>query len=224
MLKAAMPSLANIFAKLFNTILQQGCYPEQWSIGYIVNILKSGDRSDPNNYRGITINSSLGKLFSNILNSRFEEYVERKKSRLRVRPKLVLKKVQEPLTISLPLIPSLTNIFKKINAIFMYALSTFERLMNDSVWHDGLFLKLLKCNIRGNFYKVTHRALHVSGQTGNKVLFSLAENKVRHLALSFSILTLMTSLSIYYKGLMLKYMFPVSMADLLITCCMLMIL
>ena len=56
--------------KLFNTCLLRGFFPDSWSEGHIVPIFKSGDPSDPNNYRGITLLSALGKLFSRILNNR----------------------------------------------------------------------------------------------------------------------------------------------------------
>ena len=41
-----------------------------WQFGMIVPIHKDGARSDPNNYRGITLMSCLGKLFLSIINAR----------------------------------------------------------------------------------------------------------------------------------------------------------
>ena len=46
-------------------------YPEAWAKGCVVPIFKKGNIEDPNcNYRGITIISCLGKLFTAILNAR----------------------------------------------------------------------------------------------------------------------------------------------------------
>ena len=55
---------------LFNNIFQSGLYPEIWSRGCIIPVFKKGDVNDPNNYRGITLVSCLGKLFTSILNTR----------------------------------------------------------------------------------------------------------------------------------------------------------
>ena len=49
---------------LFNRILDTGKYPALWSFGLIVPIHKKDDRSKVENYRGITLLSALGKLFT----------------------------------------------------------------------------------------------------------------------------------------------------------------
>ena len=43
---------------------------------YIANFQHKGDRSDPDNYRGITIPSCFGKLFTAVLNARLNIYLE----------------------------------------------------------------------------------------------------------------------------------------------------
>ena len=53
---------------LFDKILQSGYYPASWTEGIIVPIHKSGDIKDSENYRGITLLSIFGKLFTCILN------------------------------------------------------------------------------------------------------------------------------------------------------------
>lgn len=53
---------------LFNNILNNGLFPSLWSRIFIVPIHIKGDISDPNNYRGITLISNIGKKFSSILN------------------------------------------------------------------------------------------------------------------------------------------------------------
>ena len=55
---------------LFNYIFHNGAYPEIWSEGIINPIFKAGNMSIPENYRKITLLSSLGKLFDSILNNR----------------------------------------------------------------------------------------------------------------------------------------------------------
>ena len=53
------------------------CYPKIWSSGYIVPIFKKGDTCSPNNYRGITISSCLGKLFTMLINNRLQAFIEK---------------------------------------------------------------------------------------------------------------------------------------------------
>jgi hypothetical protein len=52
--------------------------PTCWTKGVIKPIFKKkGDRSNPENYRGITLLSCVGKLFTAVLNRRLEEFVNR---------------------------------------------------------------------------------------------------------------------------------------------------
>ena len=62
--------------KIFNTILSSGIFPQLWCKGFITPIFKSGCKTGPDNFRGITINSSLGKHFTRILNARLDKYLE----------------------------------------------------------------------------------------------------------------------------------------------------
>ena len=61
---------------LFNKIFELGYFPKSWSDGFIVPIYKKGDKNEPSNYRGITLLSTLGKLFTRILNNRLNEWAE----------------------------------------------------------------------------------------------------------------------------------------------------
>ena len=40
--------------------------------------VKSGEKDNPSNYRGIVINSCIGKLFTKILNSRLNEFLAKR--------------------------------------------------------------------------------------------------------------------------------------------------
>ena len=75
MLKADQNILAPILLKLFNSILSSGLYSDHWSTGYLNPIFKSGDRSKPENYRGIAITGCLGKLLNSILNNRLNDFL-----------------------------------------------------------------------------------------------------------------------------------------------------
>ena len=55
---------------IFNYVFHNGVYPQLWSEGIINPIFKMGKMSQPDNYRKITLLSSLGKLFDSVLNNR----------------------------------------------------------------------------------------------------------------------------------------------------------
>lgn len=66
-----------VICKLFNIILDSGIFPEVWSKGIILPIYKNkGSTNDPDNYRGITILSCFGKLFTSVLNNRLNLFLE----------------------------------------------------------------------------------------------------------------------------------------------------
>ena len=60
--------------RLFNSIFSSGFFPESWSQSCIVPIFKKGDVNDANNYRGISLVSCFGKLFTSVLNCRILEW------------------------------------------------------------------------------------------------------------------------------------------------------
>ena len=66
-----LPSLE----KIFNDILNK--FPTDWNIGVTKPIYKKkGDRRSPANYRGNSLTSCLGKLFTSILQSRLNKYIQ----------------------------------------------------------------------------------------------------------------------------------------------------
>ena len=63
-----------IVLKLFNLILESGNILPDWLISYIVPIHKGGAKSDPGNYRGLSLLSCLGKFFLSIINKRLTAF------------------------------------------------------------------------------------------------------------------------------------------------------
>ena len=65
-----------VILKLFNTLLEISYFPSIWASGEMIPVFKSGDPNVSSNYRGITLISCIGKLFTNILNERLNEWAE----------------------------------------------------------------------------------------------------------------------------------------------------
>ena len=61
---------------LYNTVLCRGVFPDTWGESLIIPIHKKGDKTNVNNYRGIMISSSLGKIFLKILTKRIDNYMK----------------------------------------------------------------------------------------------------------------------------------------------------
>ena len=73
MLKAGKLILAEQILVLFNSVQENSIYPTQWGSDILSPLHKKGGKSDPNNFRGISVSSCLGKLFNKILQRRLEK-------------------------------------------------------------------------------------------------------------------------------------------------------
>ena len=149
MLKCLSTKFQTGILKLFNLVLSVGYYPDIWNQGLITPIFKSGDKFDPSNYRGICVNSNLGKLFCSIINSR------------------VLNFLTEHNTLSKCQIGFLPNYRTSDHIFTLHTLIERHVIQNktkiyacfidfkqafDSIWHTGLFYKVLESGVGGKTY------------------------------------------------------------------------
>jgi hypothetical protein len=58
---------------LIDRVKQRCKIPKKWKISHISSIYKKGDRRDHRNYRGISVNGTLSRLFSKILQKRLQK-------------------------------------------------------------------------------------------------------------------------------------------------------
>ncbi len=140
-----------VYHKLFNKILDSGVIPSTWSVGHIIPIYKNkGDTTCPENYRGITLLSCLGKLFTSILNNRLSVFCDSHN---------ILSENQAGFRRSYS---TVDHVFT-LKAILDIALFHKKRLFCayidfqkafDTIWRAGLWSKLLKCNINGKLFNV----------------------------------------------------------------------
>ena len=68
--------VASKITALFNVILMSGHFPKSWTEGVIISIHKKGNKGAVDNFRGITLLSVFGKLFTRVLNNRLTFWAE----------------------------------------------------------------------------------------------------------------------------------------------------
>jgi hypothetical protein len=155
--------------KLYNLILISGKYPSAWRKSFIILIHKSGDKSDLNNYRGISLQNCIVNLFSSALSKRHMSHYENlfSSQQFGFRP-------HHSTTDSLFILKTLISkyVLKKKTQIF----SCFVDLRKafDTVWHNGLLYKLRTnkighkfFNIIQNMYNVCQSAVKIDNKHSN---------------------------------------------------------
>ena len=150
MVKSSLPFMSEVFKKIFNVGLCNQYYPTCWKTGMIVNLFKSGEISNTDNYRGLTINSCLGKLFNTVMNNRLLCFLEKNKSicdnQIGFKKKA---RTGDHIFIINTIFRKFCNAKKKLYVCFV----DFRKAY-DKVWQEALLLKLLKMGVRGNFFGV----------------------------------------------------------------------
>ena len=136
---------------LFTLILSLGYYPDQWKIGLVMMIAKSGrDLSFSKNFRPITLLSVLGKLLEAIILKRL------KRARAMTTPENIhqagYKSKRSCLEHLLRIIESVYNAFNRrlcALACFLDVDSAF-----DAIWTYGLYYKIIYCQIPSYLKKI----------------------------------------------------------------------
>lgn len=140
-----------IYVKLFNVILDSGILPEVWTLGLIKPIYKQkGDVENPENYRPITLVSSLGKFFTGIISSRLYSFAENHD---------VLISNQAGFRKGFSTADNIFALYCLIEILHMRKKKIFCAFIDlkqafDTVWRDGLWHKLLNYNITGKCFRL----------------------------------------------------------------------
>ncbi len=135
---------------MFNLVLRNGYFPKPWKAGIIINLFKSGQYSNPSNYRGITLTSILGKLFNSIINSRLVDYLN--SNDLLTKYQAGFRKDFRP-SDNIFMITQTMKLYRSFGKpLFMSFIDLHKAF--DKVWRNGLLLKICKSNIGGKMYQV----------------------------------------------------------------------
>ena len=152
MIKHSFEILKNCLVKLFNLIISVRYVPNEWCKGLITPVHKSGDLSNPDNFRPICALSCLCRLFTNLSNSRLYQVCKTEKL-IHVSQIGFIKKHRTTYHI-FSLKTLLYRIQERKETKKMYASFKDFKKAYDSVWHEGLFTKLESLNIKGNFLEI----------------------------------------------------------------------
>ena len=74
--KISTPILIPALEKVFNLSISTGLYPSKLKIAKVIPIYKKGDSKSLNNYRPISILSTINKIFEKILHARLIKYID----------------------------------------------------------------------------------------------------------------------------------------------------
>ena len=152
MLKEGQSVISPFLITLANKILGTQYYPEEWSIGIITPLYKTGELDNPDNYKGIALNSCISKLFTTLLNNRLTEVIENKN--LLKRNQLGFRKgfrtADHMLTVK-TLIDKYLSQNKKLYLCFV----DFKKAY-DTTWRIGLLSKLRSYGISDRFINLLY--------------------------------------------------------------------
>ena len=74
-LKQAAPVIYKQLTELFNLSLKSGEYPVDWKLAKVSPVFKAGERNDPNNYRPISILSTISRVFEKLVYEQIYNYL-----------------------------------------------------------------------------------------------------------------------------------------------------
>ena len=161
---------------LFNKLFEMDYFPEEWSEGYIIPLHKKGSINEVENFRGITLLSTLGKLFSRVINNRLSEWAEKYyiliEAQAGFRPGMG---TVDNIFVLHGLITHFINRGKKLYCCFIDFTKAFDYVVRDNLW-----FKLVKLGLRGrilnivkSMYKNVKSKVKMYNMLGNEFFCSL---------------------------------------------------
>lgn len=151
MIKTSLPKTMIIIKNIFNMIFSTGIYPDNWKNGINIPLYKNGNPLDVNNYRGITLTSTLGKIFSTIINTRINLYLDNENILIKEQAGFRKKyRTTDQIFIIKKIIDQALNVK---NGRLYGCFVDFQKAF-DNVWHDALLTKLFRTGIKGKCYNI----------------------------------------------------------------------
>ena len=150
LLKYGGVGMVKMLGKLYALTWKEECVPMKWREGLIVSLFKKGDKEDPGNYRGITLLSVVGKVFCKILNDRLVQYLDKSSK---------IHEGQAGFRAGRCCIDNIFTLNELIQGRLKEGKKTFSFFLDiqkayDSVWRNGLWLKLWNMGVKGKMWRV----------------------------------------------------------------------
>ena len=142
--------LSPYLLKLFNFIFDSGCFPNMWSDGLLIALHKKGNYSNPENFRGITLLSALGKLFTRVVNNRLNMWAEQYS--IYIEAQYGFRKgrsTTDCIFILQNVIDKFVQNNQRLYAFFIDYSKAFDYVVRENLW-----FKLMKCGIGGKMLKM----------------------------------------------------------------------
>ena len=181
-LKASNDMMLLAYVNLLNIILDTGHIPDNWTIRIIKPIFEDkGSKNDTDNYRGITLLSCLGKLFTATLNTRLTNFLEDNLLLLENQAGFLCEYSTNDHMFTLKCI---TDLYLSSGGRLFCAFVDYQKAL-DTVNRTALWKKLLPYNISGkivqaitNLYKATKSCVTHKGKTSSFSYSNVGQGKV----------------------------------------------
>ena len=146
------PSLVNYLLHLFNSIITIEYVPSSFKTAFLVPIFKGGDKNrfDPSNYRGISLLSSLQKLFELCISQRLQPWLEKKQIPHPLQAGY--QPGQSNITTAFCILETIFHHVERRSKIFLCSLDVHKAF--DSIWWNGLFHKLYLDGLNSKVRKI----------------------------------------------------------------------
>ena len=150
-LKMCAPELSPVLSKLFNKCLAYGCFPSCWKCASVVPAFKnSGERSDPGNYRPISLLPTISKVFESLMNAAMTDHFE--SLGLLSDRQYGFRSSRSTADLLTVITERLLRALDKCGEARIVALDISKAF--DKVWHAGLLHKLSSYGISGKLLSV----------------------------------------------------------------------
>ena len=143
-------TLLKYIVPLFNYVFKSGIFPKVWSDGLLVPLHKKGSYSKPENFRGITLLSVLGKLFTRVINTRLNIWAE--KYGVYVEAQYGFRTGRGTVDCVFILQNVISNFIqngKKLYALFVDYSKAFDYIVRENLWY-----KLINLGIKGEILDI----------------------------------------------------------------------
>ena len=136
--------------QMLNKLYENELIPHEWMRGMIFPIFKDGDKRNPLNYRPISLLSIMYKIYATVLNNRLVKWIERTKKfedeQAGFRPE---RGTSEQVFILYEVLSMRYRCKKDTYCCFIDVKKAY-----DSVWREGLWMRLWEEGVRGKLWRV----------------------------------------------------------------------